>query len=412
MMTLSSVVSIDATDVLDAPGSLWNDWHWQMNSALKCGSAEFLRNAGIQVKDLTAERKRSITPYMLRLLLKLKVSDPEAFQAQYLQIVAVPETKELHQWSWALKQNPAVKFKAKASKLTMPAWIKTLLWGRGCQSSFQALENFYPKTDIIIATARCAVNCSFCFREVGDAKGEAASISGNMEVLFSAVKEVIRRGTPHVLITGGDPLTRSNNQLRQILEPLACAASVEVVRIATRMIVHLPMRFYDSELLALLREVSEKMKARGSLLRIVTHINHPSELTEEVLTAIRNVQSCGVEILNQTVALKGVNDNAQTLQKLFMQLDRLAVRPYKLFHTMPVAGTESLRVPLRRFRQLVASLHQHLPGTAVPQANAPTLIGKIPVAPAGRFMLRIPFIRRILVRNWRGEWYLYEDAVE
>jgi hypothetical protein len=76
---------------------------------------------------------------------------------------------------------------------------------------------------------------------------------------------------------------------------------------------------------------------------------------------------------------------------------------------MPVAGTEELRVPIRKFRKLLSGLHQWLPGTAVPQAVAPTLVGKMPVSPSGRWMIRLPFTNRYLCRSFRGEWYLYKD---
>jgi KamA family protein len=292
----------------------------------------------------------------------------------------------------------------------LPAFLKVLFAGRGSDTETRAVEKMYPETDVIIATATCARHCSFCFREVGDPQGEASRITGNMEAVMNAVNEVIAHKVPHVLVTGGDPLTRSNQQLKQMLSPLAESETVEVLRLATRMIVDLPMRFFDKDLLAVLSELARTMKRRHASFRIVTHVNHPCELTPDAIKAIENVQACGIEIMNQTTVLAGVNDSATTLQELLMKLDRLDVRNHKLFQTMPVKGTEHLRIPIRKFRQLVATLHQWLPGTSVPQANIVTLVGKIPVQPKGRQIIPVPFTNRLLVHSFRGEWHLFKDV--
>lgn len=390
-------------NIFNVARETWNDWKWQMAMRGKCSDIGFLKNIGL-LSDWQGDfqKKISLTPYAIRLLLYLRETNPQAYRAEWLQsFLPRPAKQTSHQWVWARK-NKVSNFLLK--------WVETLFYGKGSDTPIEALENFYPNTDILVATAVCARSCSFCFREVGDASGEAASLTGDMSTIMKAVQKIISRKTAHVLITGGDPLTRNNKQLRQILEPLIEADSVKVVRIATRMVVDLPMRFHDQDLLGLLQDMSKKISNRGGNLRIVTQINHPAELTEEALTAIKNIQKCGIEVLSQTVALKNVNDNPLILQSLFMRLDALKVRPYKFFHTMPVYGTDHLRVPLRIFRKLVGQLHQWIPGTSVPQSNIPTLIGKIAVHPKGQFSISLTFTRRILTRNWRGEWYLYKDA--
>jgi hypothetical protein len=114
--------------------------------------------------------------------------------------------------------------------------------------------------------------------------------------------------------------------------------------------------------------------------------------------------------MSQTTSLRGVNDDPVKLQKLFLELDRLGVRNHHFFHSMPVPGTEHLQVPYRRFRSLLANLHQWIPGTAIPHAAVATLVGKIPIAPSGRWILPIPFTNRLLCRSFRGEWYLFKDS--
>jgi lysine 2,3-aminomutase len=389
---------------------LWNDWRWQMRQKPACSDISNLAELGLVGPEAKQRQRRvGLTPYNVKLLLDLRDSDPQAYRAESLQSFP-PESDAggAHQWVWAKRQDlPSARFWA---RLPVSRFWKTLFTGRGSDTEVRALENMYPNTDVLIATAVCARHCSFCFREVGDAQGEASRTTGGMAAVMNAVDAIIARKTPHVLITGGDPLTRSNEQLRQILAPLVESETVQVLRLATRMVVDLPMRFFDEELLTMLRGFAQTMKRRHASLRIVTQVNHPCELTPEAIQALDNIQACGITVLNQTVMLRGVNDDVETLRKLFMHLDRLDVRMHKLFHAMPVEGTEELRVPLRKFRELVSKLHQWLPGTAVPQAVAPTLVGKMPISPSGRWMFPIPFTSRVLCRSFRGELYLFKDA--
>ncbi len=380
-----------------------------MRNKAACSNPVALAEIGLIEPDRGSQQRRiGLTPYNVQHLLNLRASDPVGFQAEMLQSFLPPATKLPHQWVWARRHD--LPFARLMAKLPMPQFIRTLLSGRGSDTSTPALERMYPNTDVIIATAVCARHCSFCFREVGDPQGEASRTTGNMQAVMNAVHEVIRQKTPHVLVTGGDPLTRNNEQLQQMLTPLVESKRVEVLRLATRMVVDLPMRFFDQELLAMLSAFARQMKSRGALFRIVTHVNHPCELTAEALQAIWNIQQCGIEVLNQTVVLKGVNDDVETLRKLLMHLDRLGVRNHKLFHAMPVEGTDHLRIPLRRFRKLLAGLHQWLPGTSVPQANTATLVGKMPVSPSGRWMIPIPFTHFCLVRSFLGEWFFWKDG--
>jgi len=403
-------MNTNISEVLNADPSLWNDWHWQMKQKPVCSDPEQLVALGLVNLGTVKQRRRvGLTPYNLKLLLDLRDNDPEGFKAEHLQTFPLlSDFKKKHQWVWA-KRHDLLRSRL-LSQLPIPAFLKTLFGGRGSDTETHALECFYPRTDVLIAAGSCARHCTFCFREIGDAEGEAVQMTGGMDTIMKAVQQVIDRKTPHVLITGGDPLTRSNDQLRQILEPLVKSDTVQVIRLATRMVVDLPMRFYDNTLLGLLEDLAKQMRNRQASLRIVVHVNHVCELTSEAVRAIRNIQACGIEVLSQTAALHGVNDEAERMRKLFLELDRLGVRVYKLFHSMPVHGTEHLRVSVSDFRKLIAALHQWLPGTSVPQANIVTLVGKVPVSPSRRWIVPIPFTDRMLCRSFRGEWYFFKDA--
>lgn len=403
-------MSTRISDVLNATPSDWNDWRWQMRQKPVCSDLEQLATLGLVAPGAKQQGRRvGLTPYNVKLLLTLKDTDPEGYRAETLQSFP-PSTSSLkqHQWVWAKRHD--LFWSRLMSHLPIPAFIRTLFAGKGADTETRAMENIYPNTDVVISTAVCARHCSFCFREVGDAQGEASQTTGGMDAVMNAIQQVIARKTPHVLFTGGDPLTRNNQQLRQLLTPLVQSETVQVLRLATRLVVDLPMRFYDEELLAMLKEFAKIMKRRHASLRIVTHVNHVCELTPEAIKALENIQACGIEIWGQTVSLRGVNDDVEKLRTLFLTFDRLGIRSYKIVHTMPVEGIEHLRVPLFKFRKLLAGLHQWLPGTTVPQANAATLVGKIPVSPSGRWIVPIPFTNRLLCRSFKGEWYLFKDA--
>jgi lysine 2,3-aminomutase len=405
---MSNNDGVDIQEILEV-NSIWNNWRWHMSMRPSCSNVPYLIAIGIITDSLGIDEERlGLTPYNLKLLLKLKETDSQAFTAQLLQSLPVKGKGKKHQWAWAKRHD---LFWSKFWELALvPNFLKVLFSGRGSDTDIKALENMYPETDVLIATAVCARNCSFCFREVGDSEGEASRTAGGMQLLQIAIQEIIERGKPNVLITGGDPLTRSNEQLRQIIEPLIHADTVKTIRLATRMVVDLPMRFYDQKLLQMLSDFSQQMKVRNAVLRIVIHVNHSCELTSEAKMAIRNIQGCGIDVLSQTVVLKGVNDDETILRELMCNLDQLGVRPYKLFQTMPVAETEHLRVSLSKYRKLVSSLHQWLAGTAVPQANIPTLVGKMHVSPSGRWMIPVPLTKYFLCRSYRGEWFLYRDS--
>lgn len=395
--------------ILSASLADWNNWRWQLKQKATCSNLRLLAALGFVAQGFSQSRCVGLTPYNVKLLLDLQKSNSEGFQAEMLQSFLPPGGKnKKHQWVWAKRHD--LLWSRVWSLLPLPRCLKTLFGGRGSDTEIKGMEKMYPEIDVVMGATVCARHCSFCFREVGDAQGEAARIGGGMDVVMNAVKEVIARKTPHVLITGGDPLTRSNEQLRQIMEPLVQSQTVQVLRLATRMVVDLPMRFYDQELLAMLKDFAQQMKQRHASLRIVTQVNHVCELTDEAVKALENIQACGIEVISQTTSLKGVNDAPEKLQELFMKLDRLGVRNHHLFHSMPVAGTGHLQVPYRKFRKLLASVYQWLPTTAVPHAVVATLIGKMPIAPSGRWVLSIPFTNRLLCRSFRGELYLFKDA--
>ena len=144
---------------------------------------------------------------------------------------------------------------------------------------------------------------------------------------------------------------------------------------ATRAPVTLPQRITD-ELCAAIRESFESTW-------VMTHFNHPKELTDESLAACARLADAGLPVMNQTVLLRGVNDDPKTLETLFRGLVRTRVRPYYLLQMDPVRGTGHLRTPLRRGVELMADLQGRLSGIALPKliVDTPGGLGKVPLGP-------------------------------
>jgi lysine 2,3-aminomutase len=178
-----------------------------------------------------------------------------------------------------------------------------------------------------------------------------------------------------VIISGGDPCVMSTERLARMLRRVREIDHVDYVRLATRAPVTLPQRITE-ELAAAIRESHDSTW-------IMTHFNHPKELSEEARAACAQLVDAGLPVMNQTVLLRGVNDGENTLEDLFRGLVRARVRPYYLLQMDPVGGTGHLRTPLRRGVELMAALQGRVSGIALPKliVDTPGGLGKVPIGP-------------------------------
>jgi lysine 2,3-aminomutase len=230
----------------------------------------------------------------------------------------------------------------------------------------------YPDRALLFATDRCAVYCRFCTRSrlVG-AGGGARSL----ERLAPALEYL--RSHPEisdVIISGGDPLVMSTDRLVRLVAAVRQIESVQTIRLATRVPVVLPQRITD-ELLSALRPHHP--------LWVMTHFNHPKELTAEAAQALNRLADAGFPVMNHSVLLRGVNDDAEVLARLFRGLVRLRARPYYLLQADPVQGTGHLRTPLAVGVEIMRQLQGRLSGIALPKliVDTPGGLGKVPVGP-------------------------------
>jgi lysine 2,3-aminomutase len=255
----------------------------------------------------------------------------------------------------------------------------------------------YPDRVLLLATDRCAVYCRFCTRSriVGDGGGPAPL--ERLEPAFAWIRE--HAEVRDVIVSGGDPLAMATDRIDRLLARIREIPTVETIRLATRVPVTLPMRV-TGELVRALR--------KHHPVWVMTHFNHPKELTKESLAACTRLVDAGFPVMNQTVLLAGVNDDADVLERLFRGLVRARVRPYYLLQADPVRGTGHLRTPLARGLAIMGQLQGRLTGIALPKliCDTPGGRGKVPLSP-DYVVAREP--GRTVLRTFRGEEIAYID---
>jgi lysine 2,3-aminomutase len=259
----------------------------------------------------------------------------------------------------------------------------------------------YPDRVLLIATDRCGVYCRFCTRSrmVGDGGG-ARSLAA-LEPAFEWLEA--HPDVREVIVSGGDPCLMSSERIGRLLQRIGQVEHIDTVRLATRVPVTLPQRV-TTELCDAIRESFEATW-------IMTHFNHPKELTSESSAACARLADAGLPVMKQTVLLRGVNDDAATLETLFRGLVRMRVRPYYLLQMDPVSGTGHLRTPLRRGIELMAGLQGRVSGIALPKliVDTPGGLGKVPIGP--RYLMSQGEGVTVL-ETFRGDFVEYYDPPE
>ena len=259
----------------------------------------------------------------------------------------------------------------------------------------------YPDRVLLVATDRCGVYCRFCTRSrlVGDGGG-----ARSMAALEPAFDWIETHPEIHdLIISGGDPCLMSTERIARLLRRIREIEHVDYVRLATRAPVTLPQRITE--------ELCSAIRESHNSTWVMTHFNHPKELTAEARTACGRLADAGLPVMNQTVLLRGVNDETATLTALFRGLVRSRVRPYYLLQMDPVSGTGHLRTPLRRGIELMAALQGRLSGIALPKfiVDTPGGLGKVPIGP--NYLVSEDDGVTVL-ETFRGEFVEYYDPPE
>ena len=245
--------------------------------------------------------------------------------------------------------------------------------GDDARSPVNGLVHRYPDRVLIKLVAVCAVYCRFCFRRerVGPGSGSLS------ETDFAAALEYVRARPAiwEVILTGGDPLTLSPRRIAEATRALAAVPHVKALRWHTRLPVAAPER--------VTRAMARALIAEGKTTVVAVHANHPRELTEAARQACRRLAAEGAMLVSQSVLLKDVNDDAETLIDLMRAFVEARVKPYYLHHGDLAPGTAHWRVPIAKGQELMRVLRARLSGLATPayMLDIPGGHGKAPIGP-------------------------------
>ncbi len=221
-------------------------------------------------------------------------------------------------------------------------------------------------------TQVCGIYCRHCFRK-------ELVVDKDLKLSFE-VDEGLKWIAEHpevrdVLITGGDPFLLSDDQLDYLISKIREIPHIEMIRFGTRLPVVLPQRITPGA-----------AEGSGGFHRVPiwinTQVNHPKEITEQTAKAVYDLMSCGVNVGNQAVLLKGINDDVETFRELHLKLLRVRIRPYYVFYCEPAPGIDHFRTPVEKGAELIRdALRGHTTGLAQPMYVIATNIGKIPLMP-------------------------------
>jgi len=219
--------------------------------------------------------------------------------------------------------------------------------GESSNTKQEGVQHKYRQTALILSTNVCAMYCRHCFRKrlVGLSDAEL-----NKQVDEAAAYVHAHPEVTNVLITGGDSLMNPNHIIRRYLEEFSSIDGLDFIRFGSRVPVTFPQRITEDEELLELFAFYSGIKP----VYLITQFNHPREITPEAVRAVRALQSRGIQVRNQTVLLRGVNDDSETLGMLLRGLTRLQIVPYYIFQCRPVTGVKGrFQVPLREGIRIV-----------------------------------------------------------
>jgi lysine 2,3-aminomutase len=353
------------------PAETWNDWGWQLKNRLN--RVEQLE----RVMTLTPEEKEgcffanrklalAITPYFFNLIDR---DDPECPVRRQV----IPRIGEMR---------------------TAPEEMLDPV-GEDEHSPVPGIVHRYPDRVLFLVTDRCAAYCRYCTRSrlVSNAQDYNFHPEYEQGLRYIESHPEIR----DVLLSGGDPLLLADRKLDHLLGRLRAIPHVEFIRIGTRIPVFLPQRITP--------ELCDILRKHGPVWMSI-HTNHPKECTQALREACDQLSYAGVPLGNQSVLLKGVNDDLETMKSLVHRLLRMRVRPYYIYQCDLITGSAHLRADLRDGIEIIRGLRGYTTGYAVPQLviDAPGGGGKVPINPD--YVESIDE-NEIVFRNYEGNLYRY-----
>jgi len=351
----------------------WNDWRWQIQNRIRT-LEQLQKILRLSAKErLALEMHRShlpigVTPYFMSLLPHGEIDHP-------LRRTVIPMVDEF---------------------LKMPGEADDPL-AEDEHSPVPGLVHRYPDRVLFLAVDFCSTYCRYCTRSrlVGHGAIHPSKARWQKAIDYIAATPTIR----DVLVSGGDPLTLSDERLQWLLTRLRKIAHIDIIRIGTKIPAVLPQRITPA-LVRMLRKFHP--------LWMSLHFTHPEECTPEAYQACCRLADAGIPLGSQTVLLKNINDQVDTMKKLVHHLLRMRVRPYYLYQCDPISGSSHFRTPVEKGLEIIRGLRGFTSGYAVPTyvIDAPGGGGKIPLMPDYTLGHREGFL---LLRNYEDKTFCYPD---
>jgi glutamate 2,3-aminomutase len=361
--------------VLKATEEDWDDWKWHIKNSIRDSDtlAKIIHLTEQEKKDIEnaeTQYRWSISPYYASLM------DPED-RACPVRKQAVPIILE-YLGKEETEDHYAVVYNSPAPLIT----------------------RLYADRLIINVTNICAMFCRHCLRKKDISSKDLIYPKADIQAAidYIAASPEIR----DVLITGGDALALSDHYIDWILTQLETIPHIEIMRLGSRMVVTLPQRI-TPELCAML--------SHHNPVYLNTQFNHPLEVTAEAQQAVDRLIKAGVLVGNQSVLLKGINNDKNVMKKLVQELLRIRVRPYYIFNCKKLQGIRHFRAPIADGLNIMENLRGYTSGLAVPTfiITAPEGKGKTPISPT--YLLNINRNGKVLFRTWGGYVCEYEDEL-
>ncbi len=351
----------------------WRDWKWQMQNRIKSADQlmDIVELTHEEIEGIDASLKKfrmAITPYYAMLMDPHNPECPVRKQAIPSPLELIPSPTDM---------------------------IDPLAEDR--DSPVPRITHRYPDRVLFLITDVCGSYCRHCTRRRYTGRTDKVATDREMDVALDYISNT--PAVRDVLLSGGDPLTISDERLEEVLIKLRKIDHVEIVRIGSRLPCTLPYRITD-ELCNMLRKYNP--------IYLNTHFNHPKEFTDDSIYALSKLVDSGIPVGNQTVLLRGVNDNISIMKNLCLDLMQARVRPYYIYQCDLSEGIEHFRTKVDKGIEIMEALRGHISGLAIPTyvIDAPGGGGKISISPQ---YLISEGDGKVVLRNYQGTISIYRE---
>ncbi len=351
----------------------WASWNWQIRNSITTPE-QIQRIIGLTPNELDAIQRCTALPFRITPYYASLMSATDPSQAVRRSVVPVAD-------EYALSPGEAQDPLSEEHHSPVPG-----------------LVHRYPDRVLFLTTGFCSTYCRYCTRSrmVGNnCKFRSSITQWQQAIAYIEANPQVR----DVLLSGGDPLTMPDSHLDYLLSSIRRIPHVEIVRIGTKVPAVLPQRI-TPKLMRILKKYQP--------LFMSIHFTHPDELTPETKAACNLLADSGIPLGSQTVLLKGINDNVDTLKSLFHELLKARVRPYYLYQCDPISGSSHFRTTVEKGIEMIEGLRGHTSGYAIPHyvVDAPGGGGKIPLLP-DYFQGRSD--GQVILRNYEKKIFRYPE---